>query len=88
MRRIIQKIKDWFSVPTYRFVTRTITIKAKSNIETTKIPITVNGKHKEIVLQREHAFDAVTKLRPLVCRKMGSIKRNNKRYVINNVLAQ
>ena len=69
MRRIIQKIKDWFSVPTYRLVTRTITINAKSNIETTKIPITVNGKHKEIVLQREHAFDAVTKLRPLVCRK-------------------
>lgn len=69
MRRILQKIKDWFSVPTSRFATRTITINAKSNIETINIPITVNGKHKEIVLQREHAFDEVTKLRPLVCRK-------------------
>jgi hypothetical protein len=69
MGRILQKIKDWFSVPTYRLATRTITIKAKSNIEAINIPITVNGKHKEIVLQREHAFDAVTKFRPLVCRK-------------------
>lgn len=72
MKRIIQKIKDWFRVPKFRFVKRTLYVNVKSNVETNKIPIKVNGKQKEIVLQKEHAFEVAKKFgvfRPLVCMK-------------------
>lgn len=72
MRNLLAKIKGLFSVPKFRFVKRTIYINVKSNIETTKTPIKVNGKQKEIVLQKEHAFEAAKKFgvfRPLVCMK-------------------
>ena len=72
MRNLLAKIKGLFIVPKYRFVKRTISITVKSNIETTKTPIKVNGKQKEIVLQKEHAFEAAKKIgvfRPLVCMK-------------------
>jgi len=70
MRTLLAKIKSWFIVPTLRVVKKTIYVK--SNIETTKTPIKVNGKQKEIVLQKEHAFEAAKKFgvfRPLVCMK-------------------
>ena len=70
MRKLIAKINSWFSVPKLSVVKKTIYVK--SNIETTKIPITVNGKSKEIVLQKETAFEVAKKLgvyRPLVCMK-------------------
>ncbi len=72
MRRLIKKIREWFIVHKYRVVKRTIYINVKSNIETTKTPIKVNGKQKEIVLQKEHAFEVAKKFgvfRPLVCMK-------------------
>lgn len=72
MRKLLAKINSWFRVPKFRFVKRTIYIKVKSNIETKKIPITINGKPKEIVLQKEHAFEVAKKVgvfRPLVCMK-------------------
>ena len=70
MRNLLAKIKGLFSVPTIRLIKRTVYVK--SNIETTKTPIKVNGKQKEIVLQKEHAFEAAKKIgmfRPLVCMK-------------------
>lgn len=70
MRKLLAKINSWFRVPTLRVVKKTIYVK--SNIETKKIPITVNGKPKEIVLQKEHAFEVAKKVgvfRPLVCMK-------------------
>lgn len=72
MRKLLAKINSWFRVPKFRVVKRTIYINVKSNIETLKIPITVNGKQKEIVLQKDHAFDVAKKFgvfRPLVCMK-------------------
>ena len=70
MRKLLAKINSWFSVPKLRVVKKTIYVK--SNIETNKIPITVNGKLKEIVLQKDHAFEVAKKVgvfRPLVCMK-------------------
>ena len=70
MRKLLAKINSWFSVPKFRVVKKTIYVK--SNIETNTIPITVNGKQKEIVLQKEHAFEVAKKVgvfRPLVCMK-------------------
>jgi hypothetical protein len=70
MRKLLAKINSWFSVPKLRVVKKTIYVK--SNIETNKIPITVNGKPKEIVLQKDHAFEVAKKVgvfRPLVCMK-------------------
>ena len=72
MRTLLAKIKSWFSVPKFRVVKRTLYSNVKSNIETTRTPISVNGKQKEIVLQKEHAFEAAKKFgvfRPLVCMK-------------------
>lgn len=70
MRKLLAKINRWFSVPKLRVVKKTIYVK--SNIETNTIPITVNGKQKEIVLQKDHAFEVAKKVgvfRPLVCMK-------------------
>ena len=70
MRKLLAKINSWFRVPKLRVVKKTIYVN--SNIETKKIPITVNGKPKEIVLQKEHAFEVAKKVgvfRPLVCMK-------------------
>lgn len=70
MRKLLAKINSWFRVPKLRVVKKTIYVK--SNIETNKIPITVNGKQKEIVLQKDHAFEVAKKVgvfRPLVCMK-------------------
>lgn len=70
MRKLLAKINSWFSVPKFRVVKKTIYVK--SNIETNTIPITVNGKQKEIVLQKDHAFEVAKKVgvfRPLVCMK-------------------
>jgi hypothetical protein len=72
MRKLLAKLNSWFRVPRFRFIKRTVCIKVKSRIETKTIPITVNGKQKEIVLQKEHAFEVAKKLgvfRPLVCMK-------------------
>ena len=70
MRKLLAKINSWFSVPKFKVVKKTIYVK--SNIETNTIPITVNGKQKEIVLQKDHAFEVAKKVgvfRPLVCMK-------------------
>lgn len=72
MRKLLAKLNSWFRVPKFRVIKRTICIKVKSNIETKTIPIKVNGKQKEIILQKEHAFETAKKLgvlRPLVCMK-------------------
>ena len=72
MRKLLAKLNSWFRVPKFRVVKRTVCINVKSKIEAKTIPITVNGKQKEIVLQKEHAFEVAKKLgvfRPLVCMK-------------------